>query len=134
MYSAIHSCIQMLFLVLCRVMIHFRMRQLSKLFYLPLERGATLKGKNLLPLEQILSFYSRPLFRRGLHMQERKQEVTRVVSHVQAENYSVSIRPLKANAEPKKRTLVSYAGKKNQIACALMHTNRDFPSQLTMDI
>ena len=31
-------------------------RQLSKLFCIPSEKGSTLKGKNLLPVEQILSF------------------------------------------------------------------------------
>ena len=41
---------------------------------------STLKGKNLLLYEQILSFQSRPDCQKGFVFQESKQEVTEVVS------------------------------------------------------
>ena len=37
-----------------------------KIVFFPSEKASTLKGKNLLLREQILSFYSRVLFRGGL--------------------------------------------------------------------
>ena len=48
---------------------------LSKCFCLPFVKGSTLKRKNLLPKgEQILSFESRPLFRRGLKCEKANRK------------------------------------------------------------
>ena len=43
---------------------------------LPFQLGSTLKGKNLLPKEQILAFKGRPHLGRDLSSRKSKQEVT----------------------------------------------------------
>ena len=73
---------------------------MSKLFCLPSEKVSTLKGKNFLPWEQILSFQSRSLFQKGLVCYKSKQKITEPVSlgkTLQAKN---KVYPVPLNDKP----------------------------------
>ena len=55
---------------------------------LPSKKELTLKGKNLLQGEQVLSFSGRPHFKWGLVYKKSKHEVSKVVSLVKKEAWN----------------------------------------------
>ena len=68
-----------------------REKTLSKQFYLPSEKGSTLKGKNLLPLGANSFLLEQTPFQKGYGKQESKLEVIKVVSLVKNGRKSTSV-------------------------------------------